>query len=108
MKSLYQKWTKSLKSEKRKGSRAASVTGSERSNADASSVSSQPGNRGQSAEGKPGSVDAGPADAQRLCSPSSSVSASMNGKAAKDSGQVRPGWMLPAARHWLKQPACIA
>ena len=51
MKSLYQKWTKSLKSDSRKGSRASSVTGSLQSEAEAPSARSQPGSRGHSKEG---------------------------------------------------------
>ena len=52
MKSLYQKWTKSLKSDSRKGSRAGSVTGSVQSEAEAPSARSQPGSRGHSREGE--------------------------------------------------------
>ena len=52
MKSLYQKWTKSLKGDSRKGSRASSVTGSLQSDAEAPSARSQPGTRGHSKEGE--------------------------------------------------------
>ena len=58
MKSLYHKWTNTLKN---KGSRGSSVTGSEQSDAEASSMRSQAGSRGQSGDagGKPGMLGAG-------------------------------------------------
>lgn len=101
MKSLYHKWTNTLK--KKGSSRGGSVTGSEQSDAEASSMRSQPGSsRGQSGDagGKAGMLLGMGGSAEMQRPPLQRA----NGRASID-GSARPPSKVPSTKHSVCSPA---